>query len=141
MKKPSNLRIFIDGNRYVHFLVVRLLRWQGKHSPCIFCKIVSGAAPERVLYQDEMVTAFRDAYPAAPVHILVVSNRHIASLNDLEIGDAPLAGHLFLVALRVACQENLLSNGYRMTINTGLYAGQTVFHLHLHLMSGDLKRG
>ena len=141
MKKPSRLRIFIDGNRFVHFLVVRLLRWQGRHSPCIFCKIVAGGAPERVLYRDEMVTAFSDAHPAAPVHILVVPNRHIESLNDLKPGDESLAGHLFLVVQKIARQEKLMSAGYRMTINTGLYAGQTVFHLHLHLKSGDLQQG
>lgn len=93
-----------------------------------------------MLYQDEKITAFRDAHPAAPVHILVVPNRHITSLNDLEAGDESLAGQLILVAQKIACQQNLLSDGYRMTVNTGLYAGQTVFHLHLHLLSGVLKR-
>jgi histidine triad (HIT) family protein len=136
VKKPSNLRIFIDRNPFIHFLVVRLLRFQGRYSSCIFCKIVQGGAPERVLYQDELVTAFRDAHPAASTHILIVPNRHIESLNDLEPTDELLGGHLILIARKLAWQENLEPGKYSIAINTGLYAGQTVFHLHLHLKSG-----
>ena len=138
MKKPSSLRIFIDRNPLIHFVVVRLLRLQGRYSSCIFCKIIQGGAPERVLYQDDLVTAFWDAHPAASTHILIVPNRHIGTLNDLEPMDELLGGHMLVVAQKLALQENLNSNNYSMTINTGLFAGQTVFHLHLHLKSGDI---
>lgn len=136
MKKPSSLRIFIDSNPLIHFLVVRILRWQGRNSPCIFCKIVQGGAPERVLYQDELVTAFRDAHPAASTHLLIVPNDHIESINELDPQNELLSGHMFLVAQKLAFQEKLDSSKYNITINSGLYAGQTVFHLHLHLKSG-----
>lgn len=134
MKKPSNLRTFIDSNPRIHTLVVRLLRWRGKNSPCVFCEIIAGRAPERVLYRDDLVTAFRDAHPAASTHILIVPNRHIESLNDLTPGDESLGGHMLLVAQKLTRSENI-EGGYSLTINTGLQAGQTVFHLHLHLRS------
>jgi len=134
VKKPSNLRTFIDSNPRIHTLVVRLLRWRGKNSPCVFCEIIAGRAPERVLYRDDLVTAFRDAHPAASTHILIVPNRHIESLNDLTPGDESLGGHMLLVAQKLTRSENI-EGGYSLTINTGLQAGQTVFHLHLHLRS------
>jgi len=134
VKKPSNLRTFIDSNPRIHTLVVRLLRWRGKNSPCVFCEIIAGRAPKRVLYRDDLVTAFRDAHPAASTHILIVPNRHIESLNDLTPGDESLGGHMLLVAQKLTRSENI-EGGYSLTINTGLQAGQTVFHLHLHLRS------
>jgi histidine triad (HIT) family protein len=88
-----------------------------------------------VLYRDDLVTAFWDAHPAASTHILIVPNRHIESLNTLLPGDEILAGHLLLVARELARAENIQATGYSLTINTGLDAGQTVFHLHLHLKS------
>jgi histidine triad (HIT) family protein len=91
-----------------------------------------------VLYQDDLVTAFRDAHPAASTHILIVPNCHIESLNDLEPQDKILVGHMLLIAKKLAHQENLDSGEYNITINTGLNAGQTVFHLHLHLKSGNV---
>lgn len=133
--KPSKLRKFIDSHPLVHYLVVRVLRWRGKNAPCIFCEIIKGGAPERVLYHDDLVTAFRDAHPAASTHILVVPNKHIESLNALLPEDEILGGHLMLIAGKLAESENLLSDGYSLTMNTGLNAGQTVFHLHLHLKS------
>jgi len=87
-----------------------------------------------VLYRDDLVTAFRDAHPAASTHILIVPNRHIESLNDLTPGDESLGGHMLLVAQKLTRSENI-EGGYSLTINTGLQAGQTVFHLHLHLRS------
>jgi histidine triad (HIT) family protein len=133
--KPSRLRIFIDSHPLVHYLVVRLLRWRGRNSACVFCEIIKGRAPERVLYRDDLVTAFRDAHPAASTHILVVPNRHIESLNDLLPEDENLCGHLMLVARELAHAEKIHTGGYSLIINTGLDAGQTVFHLHLHLKS------
>jgi histidine triad (HIT) family protein len=102
---------------------------------CIFCKIVDGTAKADVILRDEQVTVFRDLHPAAPTHILIVPNRHIDSVNALEESDAALMGHMFVVAKQIAARENL-SDGYRLTVNTGAQGGQTVFHLHLHLIGG-----
>jgi histidine triad (HIT) family protein len=104
---------------------------------CIFCKIIAGESPGQVLYQDEHVTAFRDAHPVAPTHVLVVPNKHIASVNDLTTQDETLAGHLFSVARQVAALEGIDRSGYRIIANTGPNAGQLVYHLHLHLIGGQ----
>lgn len=104
---------------------------------CIFCRILSGDMPGEILYRDEQVTAFRDARPAAPVHVLVVPNRHIASIQDLQPADEPLIGHMFTVANQVAAQEGLAGSGYRLVINQGTDGGQTVFHIHLHVLGGQ----
>jgi histidine triad (HIT) family protein len=107
---------------------------------CIFCKIVEGQAPATIVYKDEKVTAFRDAHPVAPTHILIVPNRHIASVNELEPGDEELVGYMFLIAKRLAAQEGVDAEGYRLIVNTGPHGGQTVFHLHLHLIGGQRMR-
>ena len=99
----------------------------------MFCDIVNGGEPERVLYQDDFVTAFWDSHPSASTHILIISNRHIESLNDLQSGDISLCGHLFTVAKKMAYAENNADYGYQLMINNGYDAGQTVFHLHMHL--------
>ncbi len=106
---------------------------------CIFCKIVDGTAKADILHRDERVTVFRDLHPAAPTHILIVPNRHIDSVDQLEEADASLAGHMFVVAKQIAARENL-SDGYRLIVNTGPQGGQTVFHLHLHLIGGRQMR-
>ena len=103
---------------------------------CIFCKIVANEAKATIVYRDEQVTAFRDIHPVAPTHILIVPNRHIDSVGTLEAGDEPLVGHLFIVARKLAEQEGISQGGYHLITNTGLNGGQTVFHLHLHLMAG-----
>lgn len=108
---------------------------------CIFCQIAAGQKPGTIVYQDEQVTAFRDLHPAAPVHLLIIPNRHITALNDSAEDDQALLGHLLLVARRLAEQEGILSSGYRVMINTGPDAGQTVFHLHLHLLGGQRLPG
>jgi histidine triad (HIT) family protein len=107
---------------------------------CIFCKIVAGTAEAGIIHRDEQVTAFRDRHPAAPTHILIVPNRHIDSLNALAEADAPLVGHMFIVARQLAAQAGIDKGGYRLIINTGTHGGQTVFHLHLHLMGGHAMR-
>ena len=107
---------------------------------CIFCQIIAGERPSQKLYTDELATAFRDAHPAAPTHVLVVPNRHIASVNDLEPEDEGLIGHLFSVARRVAEQEGIQHSGYRLIVNTGPDGGQTIFHLHLHVLGGQRMR-
>jgi histidine triad (HIT) family protein len=103
---------------------------------CIFCKIIAGNVPGPLLYQDDLVSAFRDHRPLAPVHVLVVPNKHIASVNDLTPDDEPLLGHLFTVARLLARQEGVDQSGYRLVVNTGRHGGQGVFHLHLHLLGG-----
>jgi histidine triad (HIT) family protein len=103
---------------------------------CIFCKIIQGKAPARIVYQDEQVTAFWDIVPKTPVHLLVVPNLHCDSLNQLEEKDAQLLGHLCLVAGHLAAEQGLRDRGYRLVINTGPDARQSVSHLHLHLIGG-----
>jgi histidine triad (HIT) family protein len=107
---------------------------------CVFCKIVRGEAPGEIVYQDERATAFRDNRPAAPVHILIVPNRHIASANELTAADEALTGHLVAIAARLAGEQGIAESGYRLILNTGPEAGQTIFHLHLHLLGGQRMR-
>ncbi len=109
-------------------------------SACVFCKIARKEAPADLLYQDEWATAFRDIRPVAPVHVLVIPNKHIASVNEVEEDDERLLGHLFLVARRVAEQEGICQSGYRLIVNNGSHAGQVVFHLHLHVLGGQRMR-
>ncbi len=105
-------------------------------SDCIFCKMVSGEIqPDKVL-ETEDVLAFRDLNPQASTHVLVIPKRHISTLNDLEEGDAELIGKLYLAAKEVARREGLSEPGYRTVMNCNADAGQTVFHLHLHLLGG-----
>jgi histidine triad (HIT) family protein len=104
--------------------------------PCIFCKIVAGEIPAQILYHDSLVTAFRDNHPITPVHVLVVPNRHIISLNEIQPEDESLLGHLTAVGRQIARQEGIEETGYRLVINTGPHAGQSVFHLHLHIIGG-----
>lgn len=105
-------------------------------SDCIFCKIIHDESPARVLYRDDRVTAFHDLHPAASVHILVVPNRHIPSLNELAPEEESLVGHMFIVAGQLAKEQGIHEDGYRCIINTGAHGGQTIFHLHLHLIGG-----
>jgi histidine triad (HIT) family protein len=107
---------------------------------CIFCKIVSNEARATIVYRDEQVTAFRDIHPVAPTHILIVPNRHIESVNALEAEDEQLIGHLFTTAGKLAKEEGIDKGGYRLITNTGIDGGQTVFHLHLHLIGGQRMR-
>ena len=103
---------------------------------CIFCKIVANKAPAEILYRDDLVTAFRDIHPAAPVHILIVPNKHIPSIKELTEEDESLIGHLHLVAKQIAVEEGIAESGYRLITNTGHDGGQVVYHLHLHLIGG-----
>ena len=92
------------------------------------------------MYKDEFVTAFRDINPVAPTHILIVPNKHIDSVNMLIPDDEPLIGKMFAVAKQLASKEGIAENGYRLLVNTGEEAGQTVFHIHLHLLGGRTMR-
>lgn len=102
----------------------------------IFSKIVAGEAPADIVYSDDRVTAFRDIAPAAPTHILVVPNREIATVNDLQSEDAALIGHMVLVARNLAVEEGIAEDGYRLIIQCNKNGGQVVYHLHLHLLGG-----
>jgi histidine triad (HIT) family protein len=103
---------------------------------CIFCRIVERSLPARIIFEDDEILAFEDAHPQAPIHILVVPRKHLASLKDATTDDVPLLGRLFLVATQLAREKGLEARGYRTVINTGALAGQSVFHLHLHLLGG-----
>jgi histidine triad (HIT) family protein len=107
---------------------------------CIFCKIVNKEVKSTILHQDDQVTAFRDIRPVAPTHILIIPNKHIESLNELVDDDKTLIGHMFVIARQVAAQEGIHKGGYRIIVNTGPDGGQTVFHLHLHLIGGQRMR-
>jgi histidine triad (HIT) family protein len=107
---------------------------------CVFCQIAAGQKQTEIVYQDDQVTAFHDASPQAPTHILVIPNRHIPNLNETGNGDANLLGALFAVAREIAAQEGLADDGYRLVLNTGPDAGQSVHHLHLHLLGGRRMR-
>jgi histidine triad (HIT) family protein len=104
--------------------------------PCLFCRIVSGEELADVVYSDEGVVAFRDIRPVAPVHILIIPAKHIATLHELQDSDAGLLDRMTSVARNLAASEGLDSGGYRLVINTGMDAGQSVFHLHMHLIGG-----
>jgi histidine triad (HIT) family protein len=103
---------------------------------CLFCKIISGAIPSPQLFADEQCVAFADIEPKAPVHLLIVPREHIGSAAELDSGTEPLAGHLIAVAAKLARGRGLDASGYRLVLNTGAQAGQTVFHLHVHLLGG-----
>lgn len=102
----------------------------------IFAKIVQGELPSDMVYQDELVTAFRDINPAAPTHILIVPNKVIPTMNDLTADDEQIAGRMMLVAKKVAEQEGIAADGYRILINCNRHGGQEVYHLHMHLVGG-----
>ena len=103
---------------------------------CLFCKIVAGQIPATIVFQDDHVVAFRDITPRAPTHVLIVPRRHIASLNDLVADDDALVGEMVRAAATIARKEGLADRGYRTVFNCNADAGQTVFHIHLHLLGG-----
>jgi histidine triad (HIT) family protein len=103
---------------------------------CLFCKIVAGDIPADVIHESESTIAFRDINPQAPTHVLIIPRRHIATINDLSPGDEEIVGSLYLAAKQIAEQEGLAEDGYRVVMNCGEGAGQTVFHIHLHLLGG-----
>ncbi|NPA30656.1 MAG: histidine triad nucleotide-binding protein [Chloroflexi bacterium] len=103
---------------------------------CIFCKIIAGELASQIEYQDDQVTAFHDINPIAPVHLLIVPNKHIPSVNAVEPADEAMLGHMFTVARELAAKFGLAERGYRLIVNTGDHAGQVIFHLHMHLVGG-----
>lgn len=103
---------------------------------CIFCKIIKGEIPSAKIYEDQDFYAFKDINPVAPFHVLLIPKIHKSSLNDFFETDTELLGSLLLTAKNIAIENRLNESGYRTVINTGIESGQTVFHLHLHIISG-----
>jgi histidine triad (HIT) family protein len=103
---------------------------------CLFCKIIAGQIPGKFVHQDETMVAFSDINPQAPLHVLIVPRRHIATLNDLSVEDDALVGSMFRRAAAIAKEHGYDRSGYRTVFNTGREAGQSVFHIHLHLLAG-----
>jgi histidine triad (HIT) family protein len=103
---------------------------------CLFCKIAAGSIPADRIHEDDLVVAFRDIAPRAPTHILLIPRRHIASAAELTEDDGPLLGRLFGVAADLARSQGIADGGYRLVSNVGRWGGQTVDHLHVHLMGG-----
>lgn len=104
---------------------------------CIFCKIINKEAPADIVYEDEKIIAFKSIEPKCPVHILIVPKKHIVSINEISEEDRELIGEMLLIAKKIA-GEKQISSGYRLIFNVGKDSGQTVDHLHLHLLGGNL---
>jgi histidine triad (HIT) family protein len=102
----------------------------------IFEKIIAGEIPATIVHKDDRVTAFRDISPQAPVHVLIVPNKAIATVNDVTEADESMLGHMFVVARDIAKQEGIAENGFRLIVNCNKHGGQVVFHLHVHLLGG-----
>jgi histidine triad (HIT) family protein len=109
-------------------------------SECVFCAVRDGELPAEILYTDDRVIAIRDLNPQAPLHALVIPRQHIATLNDLRPEHNDLVGHMHLVAARLAAEAGVAEKGYRVLFNCNRQAGQTVFHLHLHVVGGRVMR-
>lgn len=105
---------------------------------CLFCRILDGNIPADIIYESDTAIAFRDINPQAPTHVLIIPRRHISTINELDAGDEELIGSLFLAAKNIARQEGLEEGGYRTVMNCGEGAGQSVFHIHLHLLGGRI---
>ncbi len=103
---------------------------------CLFCKIIAGEVPSTRVYEDDEVLAFEDVNPQAPVHVLVVPKKHIPTLNDMSPDDNLLLGQMFQAAARIARERETHETGYRTVFNVNAGAGQTVFHIHLHVLGG-----
>ena len=105
-------------------------------SECLFCKIVARTIPAALVYEDDMVVAFDDINPQAPTHTLVIPRKHVASIAELQDSDVGLLGRLMLAGNKIATQKGIADAGYRFVVNTGVHGGQSVFHLHLHVLGG-----
>ncbi|AKJ94593.1 MULTISPECIES: histidine triad nucleotide-binding protein [Thioalkalivibrio] len=103
---------------------------------CVFCKIVAGEIPARVVFEDDAVLAFEDLNPQAPEHVLVIPKTHIATLNDLSAAEAPVIGQMARAAAEIARDRGFAENGYRTVMNCNDHGGQTVYHIHMHVLAG-----
>ncbi len=108
---------------------------------CLFCKIVAGEIPSEQVYADDLVIAFHDISPQAPTHILVIPRKHISNMNKASAEDQALLGHMILRAAEIADEAGLAESGYRLALNTGPDARQSVFHIHLHILGGRRLTG
>ncbi len=109
-------------------------------SDCLFCKIASGDIPSDIVYEDDQVVAFKDINAQAPVHTLIIPKKHISTINDIEPDDQSLVGYMVLTAKKIAAENNLSEPGFRLIMNCNQEGGQTVFHIHLHLLGGRQLR-
>jgi len=107
-------------------------------SDCLFCKILAGEIPAELVYESDTAVAFRDINPQAPTHVLVIPRKHISTINDIEKDDQEIVGSLYIAAKEIAAQEGMAENGYRAVMNCNEGAGQSVFHIHLHVLGGRL---
>ena len=105
-------------------------------SDCIFCKIINGDIPSEKVYDNEYVMAFNDLNPQAPMHVLIIPKKHISTINDIEQEDAEIIGEMYLAAKQIAADAGYSDRGYRAVMNCNEEAGQTVFHIHLHVLAG-----
>ncbi|WP_299196023.1 histidine triad nucleotide-binding protein [uncultured Amphritea sp.] len=103
---------------------------------CLFCKILNNEIPADIIYEDDKVIAFNDISPQAPTHALIIPRKHIATLNDIDADDCGLVGHMVMVAGKIAEQQGFDADGYRTVFNCNSHGGQTVYHIHLHLLGG-----
>ena len=122
---------FLAGGRFS-----RTYRQAKESSDCLYCRIVNGELDADIVYQNDTVIAFRDINPQAPTHILIIPRKHISTIDDLQDGDAATVGALFLAAKELAVSEGLGESGYRVAMNCKEGAGQSVFHIHLHVLGG-----
>ncbi len=107
-----------------------------KSADCLFCKIVAGDIPAEIIYESESAIGFRDVNPQAPTHVLIIPREHIATINDLNEDHETTVGNLYTAAKTIAADEGFADDGYRVVMNCNEAAGQTVFHIHLHLLGG-----
>ena len=107
---------------------------------CLFCKILAGDIPADIIYESDAAIGFRDVNPQAPTHVLIIPRKHIATIDDIAAEDQAIIGSLYLTAAAIARQEGIADDGYRAVMNCNAAAGQTVFHLHLHLLGGRTLR-
>ncbi len=104
---------------------------------CLFCKIVNGTVPSTILIDDKEVLAFRDLYPKAPTHVVIIPKQHISSIEETDTKDELLLGHMLLTAKKIAAQDGINSKGYRLVFNVNPEGGQEIYHIHLHLLGGS----
>ena len=107
---------------------------------CLFCSVIEKKIPSKIVYEDDQVLAFEDIHPQAPVHILIIPRKHISTVLEATPGDNALLGHMFQTANLIAKERNIAEDGFRLVMNCNREAGQTVFHIHLHLLAGRTMR-
>ena len=105
-------------------------------SDCLFCKIVAGDIPSTRVYEDDELFAFEDIHPQAPVHVLIIPKKHIATLNDMTVEDSPVIGRMLQRAAQIALEQGIAGTGYRTILNVNTEGGQLIYHIHLHLLGG-----